>query len=241
MYGRYGFARFFSGGMIFGIILAIIVAWVFVALIRWKLFEKAGVAGWKSLIPFYGDYVEYTIVWEGKWFWFTLGAGVLASFVYLIPIIGMTILFACILFMMVIKVVYYLQKAHAFGKGDGFAVGLMVNEFVFNILLAFDDNVVYCGPQPTPGFFANMRAEAEARRAAMQQPQQPQPSYGQEGPAPRFDPYTGQPLNPQGQAPQGGYTAPQPGAYTAPQGQQGSYTAPQPEAPVEPQDPNIPQ
>ena len=32
----------------------------------WKLFVKAGRAGWKCLIPFYNTYCLYDIAW-GKW------------------------------------------------------------------------------------------------------------------------------------------------------------------------------
>lgn len=36
---------------------------------RWKLFEKAGEPGWKSIIPFYVDYTEYKIVGKRRLFW----------------------------------------------------------------------------------------------------------------------------------------------------------------------------
>ena len=38
----------------------------------WKIFTKAGEAGWKSLIPLYNLYILYKIRWESKYFWYLL-------------------------------------------------------------------------------------------------------------------------------------------------------------------------
>ena len=47
---------------------------VTVALIiaEWILFERAGQAGWKSLIPFYDIFIIHKIAFgeDAKWFWF---------------------------------------------------------------------------------------------------------------------------------------------------------------------------
>ncbi len=225
---------FITGGFIFGVFLAFIAAWVFTAMIRWRIFVKAGQEGWKSLIPIYGDYVEYTIVWDGKWFWIDLAAVVGASLLFMIPIIGPTIAVAGIIVAMVISVVFAMQKAHAFGKDDGFAVGLMVFEFVFNILLAFNDDIVYQGPQPTPGFFSKLRNSDLKQMYAQDMHQgapQGQPGayagapYGQPQPAQPAQPVYGQPAP---EAP----AAEQPAPETAPAAEQPAQ--PQPEAPAQP-------
>ena len=44
---------------------------------HWKMFTKAGVEGWKSIIPIYSDYVLYKIVWNTKSF--------LESHIFLMP------------------------------------------------------------------------------------------------------------------------------------------------------------
>ena len=33
------------------------------------IYKKAGEKWWKSLIPIYGQYVFYKIVWDPMWFW----------------------------------------------------------------------------------------------------------------------------------------------------------------------------
>ena len=45
----------------------------------WKIFEKANVAGWKSIIPFYGPYVEWKILRKPGFFWLQLVGGILAG------------------------------------------------------------------------------------------------------------------------------------------------------------------
>ena len=45
----------------------------------WKIFTKAGEAGWKSLIPFYNLYILFKICWESKYFWYILATVVASS------------------------------------------------------------------------------------------------------------------------------------------------------------------
>ena len=205
-----------------GFIVAMIALWVFSVLIRWKMFEKAGVAGWKSIIPIYGDYVEYTIVWEGKWFWFTLIAAVAASVLFMIPLIGPIIAVAAIVFLEIISVIFCMQEAKAFGQDTGFAIGLMFLPFVFKFFLGFDQAITYRGPQPSPQYFKTIQQQLPGASYAPQaQPGSYQQAYGQPQyyapqpapvaqpapevapvvedapstlPTPKFDPETGLPL-----------------------------------------------
>ena len=202
-----------------GIVIALIALWVFSVLIRWKMFEKAGVAGWKSIIPIYGDYVEYTIVWEGKWFWFTLIAAVAASILFMIPLIGPIVSIAAIVFLEIISVVFCMQEAKAFGQDTGFAVGLMFIGFVFRFFLGFDQSITYRGPQASPQFFNTIQQQLPTVtvNAPQAQPGTYSQAYGQPQyyapqaapvpeaapvvedlpstlPTPKYDPETGLPL-----------------------------------------------
>ena len=49
-----------------GMYLMIAFAWWLLQIIaNWRIFTKAGEAGWKSIIPIYGDYISYKIAsWE---------------------------------------------------------------------------------------------------------------------------------------------------------------------------------
>ena len=106
----------------------IIVSCVFGVLVlaaQWKIFSKAGEAGWKCLIPFYNAYISVKIA-DGNGWKFLL---------YLIPIVN--IVFA-------IMVTFRLAKA--FGKGGGFAVGLLLLPEIFYLILGFGADA-YVGPQ----------------------------------------------------------------------------------------------
>ncbi len=92
----------------------------------WKIFTKAGKAGWLSLIPLVNMVILAQIVgWDGL--------KILALFVPFLNII-----FGLILF---------LDLARAFGKGSGFGVGLFLLPVIFIPMLGFDSST-YLGPQP---------------------------------------------------------------------------------------------
>ena len=52
------------GGMAVMMVFAVLVVWVLYIVARWKIFTKAGEAGWKSIIPIYSDYVQWRIGWN---------------------------------------------------------------------------------------------------------------------------------------------------------------------------------
>ena len=43
--------------------------WILQIVANWRIFTKAGEAGWKSIIPVYGDYISYKIAWQTGYFW----------------------------------------------------------------------------------------------------------------------------------------------------------------------------
>ena len=46
-----------------------IIWYVLLIIAQWKIFEKAGEKGWKSLIPIYGQYILFKIAGAKAWFW----------------------------------------------------------------------------------------------------------------------------------------------------------------------------
>ena len=58
----------------------IIIAWYVLTLVaRWRVFTKAGLAGWKSLIPLYSEYCTFKISWKTTFFWLVLAAGLVSG------------------------------------------------------------------------------------------------------------------------------------------------------------------
>lgn len=108
------------GNLIWTMFMMEILIACFVILImgRWKLFEKAGLKGWYSLIPIYNTYCMFKI---------TFGQGWLILFL-IIPFMGMIIY-------MVSNV--YLGKR--FGKGKLFCLGLSVLPHLFFAILGFEE------------------------------------------------------------------------------------------------------
>lgn len=95
-----------------GLLLVSIVAIVS----TWKIFTKAGRAGWKSLIPFYSTWVFNEIIF-GK------GAFMFFLFIPLFNIYWFIHMFVCL--------------GRVFGKKGGFNVGMVFLTNIFTTILAF--------------------------------------------------------------------------------------------------------
>lgn len=177
-----------------------LVLCVFVLVCMWIVFRKAGKPGWAAIVPFYNLYVLFDITW---------GSG-MRFLLMLIPIYNI-----------ILSIQTQIRLAKAFGKGGGFAAGLIFLPYVFVPILAF----------------SGASYQGVPVKAAPYQPNQPTNPY-------QNNPYQNNPYqnNPYGGAPQGGYQQPQYAAapaqpaYTAPQPQpQPQYTAPQPEPQPQPE------
>src|SRR5437588_3649116 len=84
----------------------------------WKIFTKAGKPGWAAIIPIYNLIVLLEIAGKPLW-WFIL---------MLIPFVNIVV------FIMVL-----LSIARNFGKGVGFAIGMLLLPFIFYPMLGFGD------------------------------------------------------------------------------------------------------
>lgn len=85
----------------------------------WKMFTKAGEAGWKSLIPFYNMYLIFRIAGRNGW-WF------LALFVPFVNI--------------VVYIMLALDLAKHFGKSNVFGIfGLFLFPYVGYTMLGFGE------------------------------------------------------------------------------------------------------
>lgn len=96
----------------------------------WMIFKKMGRQGWEGIVPIYSTYVLCKVLYGNGWKFLLL----------LIPFYN--IYFA-------IKMMVDLAKA--FNQGVGFAIGLLLLPFVFNLILAFG------GAQYMDGSYTNTR------------------------------------------------------------------------------------
>ena len=90
----------------------------------WLIFEKAGEAGWKAIIPIYNIYVLLEIVGRPGW-WVIL---------YFIPVVNL-----------IVWIIVTIDLSKSFDRGIGFAIGLMLIPVIFYPLLGFSDQQYY-GP-----------------------------------------------------------------------------------------------
>lgn len=92
---------------------------IYQIVVMWKVFTKAGVAGWKSIIPIYNTYILTKITYGNGWLFLLL----------IVPIVGF-----------VFSIMLYIKLAKAFGKGTGFGIGLWLLSLIFLSILAFDSS-----------------------------------------------------------------------------------------------------
>ncbi len=123
------------GGVFLLIWLAVLVISV-IAL--WKIFEKAGVEGWKALIPIYNGWVLAEIAGKPGWWG-------LVSLLAWIPLIGPIVA-------VVVYVLIALELAKRFGKDTTFAIlGLVIFNLIGLLILGFGDAKYQGKPYDTLG------------------------------------------------------------------------------------------
>jgi len=146
------------------ILLIGFILWVLLVVAHWRMFVKAGEAGWKAIVPFYCDYTMYKLTWNTNMFWFSLIFTLLAFFTtafsgtYAVSANGQIIiqdggnfLFDILSFIASIGTLFFtvmlsLKTALAYGKGTLYAIGLVLLPNVFTLIIAFGD-ARYRGPQ----------------------------------------------------------------------------------------------
>lgn len=119
-----------------------LIMYVLYAIGLWKMFTKAGEAGWKALIPFYNMYILFKIAWQGSMFWWYLGLSVLSGALIGWGIGGMNdmliyIGYAISIVTMVIWLVELYNVSLAYGHGLGYFIGLAFLQGLFTIIIGF--------------------------------------------------------------------------------------------------------
>lgn len=157
----------YSAGYTFGMLLPLIIA-ILMIVAMWKIYVKAGAPGWGVLVPIYNVYLLFKIAWKTKMCWIMLACmllpGVLSGFV--VGVSGsetLATIFALLVMVgfvvaSVIGIINTVKLAKAFGKGGGFAVGLIFLSIIFYCILAFG-KAQYIGPE------GNEKEEAAAGTA----------------------------------------------------------------------------
>lgn len=91
---------------------------IFMLISMWKVFTKAGQPGWAVIVPIYNIVVMLQIA--GKPIWWIL--------LFFVPIANF-----------VVSILIMIGMANNFGKGTGFALGMIFLPIIFYPMLAFGD------------------------------------------------------------------------------------------------------
>jgi hypothetical protein len=119
-----GLAVLFSG-VFFLVMMAFVVVMIAA---MWKVFTKAGQPGWAAIVPIYNAIVLLQIVGRPLW-WIVL---------FLIPLVNF-----------IVAIMVAIDLAKSFGKGTGFAMGLVFLGIIFYPILGFG-SARYIGPAAGP-------------------------------------------------------------------------------------------
>ncbi len=142
------------------IVCSVVLAiWVVAVIARWKIFQKMNEKGWKSLIPFYGDYILFARCWDKshakKLIVFAVLELVFFAFMEIfgrfdnLPCNILFLVFAILELVAVIYNAYLMiricfRQAKSFGRIVGFGFGLLFLPYIFNFILGFG-NAKYVG------------------------------------------------------------------------------------------------
>lgn len=105
-------------GVYAGVFMVVLIISIIGLVAMMKIFSKAGIAGWKVLIPFYGNYLSFELVFGNGWL-FLLN---------LVPFVGY-----------VLPLIFEFKLAKVFGKGTGFAILSMFFSPITRLIIAFGD------------------------------------------------------------------------------------------------------
>jgi hypothetical protein len=128
-----------------GFVIALMAVVVLMIASMWRIFSKAGAPGWKALIPVYGAVVFQRIVGRPGWW----------ALLMFVPVVNV-----------LISLVECFDLARVYGKGAGYAIGLILLGPIFFMALAFG-SAVYEGPnRPATASFPSRPGTPPMRKAA---------------------------------------------------------------------------
>ncbi len=128
--------NYFAGG-IYGIYLVIATLVVFYHISLAKVYEKAGIEGWKAYIPFYNVIPFIKISRRPKWWLYIY----ILSVLLIISIIFLHFwwLYTFLLIPLIFGILISIDFAKAFDQQALFGLGILFMPFVFIPILAYSD------------------------------------------------------------------------------------------------------
>ena len=113
-----------AGGILIVYYIIVLALAVLILAGMWKIFVKAGKPGWGAIVPCYNLYCLFEMSFGNGWLFLLC----------LVPCVNV-----------VMEIILMVKLAKAFGKGGGFAAGLIFLPVIFIPMLGFGD-AEYVGP-----------------------------------------------------------------------------------------------
>ena len=134
--------------------LVLFVLLVLLVIAHWRLFKKAGVGGWKSIVPVYNTYTLFKIAWRVKYFWVMIIFQVLSVAVTVPaiyngrePMFFIKLLSALLMVItQIISVLMNFKLSRSYGHGFFFGLMLWIFPTLFMLILGLGGSK-YVGPQ----------------------------------------------------------------------------------------------
>ena len=94
------------------------------------------------------DYISYKIAWQLAYFWLTMVLGIVSSCLQGTLETNDSLMISMIIVLIkiilaIISIMYSVKLARAFGRGTGFAIGLIFLQPIFMLILGFGDDRYY--------------------------------------------------------------------------------------------------
>lgn len=131
-------------------LFAVLTIWLIHITALWRIFTKAGHAGWKSLIPIYSQYILFRITGKASLFPAVLSLAAAQAILKIISVYFtnddsrfiLLAIWGIIIILSIVTVIIYIDYSYslskAFGHGIAFALGLIFLEPLFILILGFD-------------------------------------------------------------------------------------------------------
>lgn len=104
-----------------------LIVTIIAVICTWRLFDKANLGGWRSIIPIYNVYTYCKMIKLNFWL-------IILSFILLfIPIIGIV----AAIYLIYVLFAFNFRLSRAFGHGFLFGLGLIFLNPIFMLILAF--------------------------------------------------------------------------------------------------------
>ena len=121
---------------VIGIVLVIgLVIYILQVVGMWKVFKKSGEEGWKAIIPIYNTYTMCKITGVNPWWVLIVAIAGGLSGAFGDSDLNTIVSLLCSIVTIYFSVLLNVSLARAFGKSDGFAVGLVLLNPIFLLIL----------------------------------------------------------------------------------------------------------